>query len=92
MRDRTTYEWVFEELDENGDIVDPLFSDSFKEAKSYRDQMVSNYGYDIALVKYIGNNEDGILDRQYAYIKDEALPATFPDRTKVPVKFRKEVR
>ena len=82
------YEWVYEETDENGDIIDPLFADTLKEVLLNAD----GEKYDIALVLNEGDVGDGLTFRDYAYIKNSKLPTEFPCGYKIPKKFHAEVR
>ena len=88
MRDKITYEWVAEELDERGDIIDPMFGNSLKEVMGYIEPAVN---VNFALVREEGNNEDGLQVREYAYIKQGKLPEEFDDGYKVPKRFFKEL-
>jgi len=91
MRDKITYEWVFEEIEnEEGDIVDPLFSKTLREALDNEPED-DNHRVDIALVRFEGNDEDGLNVREYAYLKNESLPVEFKDGYKIPKRFHKEV-
>tara|TARA_R110000751_G_scaffold22666_2_gene63655 strand:- start:1004 stop:1336 length:333 start_codon:yes stop_codon:yes gene_type:complete len=64
---RVTYEWVFEPLDENGDIIDPQFSDDLNDLLKHCGEYFGD-PRDIALIRYIGDIDDGILDSDYYYI------------------------
>ena len=48
-----TYEWVYEPLDENGDIIDPQYVDTLKQAL----MMADSDKYDIGLVRFEGSND-----------------------------------
>lgn len=92
MRNKVSYEWVFEEYDEHGDIVDPLFSDTLQDALSNVPDIQPHNTYGVALVRSIGNDEDGLINRQYAYIdKDNKLPLEFGEGQKVPYRYHREV-
>ena len=85
-----TYEWVVEEHDQYGDIIDPLFFETYKEA--IRESLDCVGYYEIALVRNTGNDEDGLTDRQYAYVNDDELPEEFDLGNRVPARFHSEVR
>lgn len=82
-----SYEWVYEEIDEHGDIVDCEFGDTLKQVLMYVDAVK----YDIGLVRNEGNNEEGLKHREYAYIKNNKLPIEFDDGYKIPKRFHNEV-
>lgn len=85
-----SYEWVFEEYDKNGDIVDPLFSETLWQAlQNTPDNPNNTVG--IALVKNIGDNEEGLTSREYAYLKNNKLSDEFDDGYKIPKRFHDEV-
>jgi len=85
-----SYEWVFEESDEYGDIVDPLFGDTYKSVSQYEPETKGNR-VDIALVRFDGDEGNGEDCREYAYIKDGKLPVEFDDGYRVPKRFHAEV-
>jgi hypothetical protein len=83
-----TYEWVAEPTDEYDDIIDPIFGDTYKEVAdvtiaNFKDAVVVNY----ALVRNDGNDEQGLQERQYAYIVDGLLPMLFDDGAAVPTRY-----
>ena len=83
-----TYEWVAEPVDQHDDIIDPIFGDTFKEvehvtADSYFDAVMVNF----ALVRNVGNEDDGLQERQYAYLTDGTLPDEFDGGAKIPKRF-----
>lgn len=84
------YEWTLETL-EDGDIIDSTFSDSLTfDKEDIREK-------DLGLVRNVGNNDDGLIDRWWAYVKDGKLPQFFedayrqPTHYKIPAKFHKEL-
>jgi len=91
MRTQTTYGWVVEPIDKHDDIIDPLYFDSFNDAlklyhsHGFTQAVKTNFG----LVKYLGNDEDGEIDRTYAYMLNGELPEIFEDYSIIPGKFRK---
>lgn len=82
------FEWVAEPADEHGDIIDPLFGNSFEQVRGF----VKDYpchSIEFALVRNSGNEADGLQERGYAYL-DEAgqLPERFDCDHKVPARYR----
>lgn len=89
MKSDVVYEWIVEQVDEHGDIQDTYAVDSFKEAIS---EDVTYHRKDIAIVRERGNEDDGLLDRGYAYvIMNNYLSRSFCSGHKVPNKFIQEV-
>jgi hypothetical protein len=82
-KDKLTYEWAIETLDSNGDIYDVDHSETFPT------DIPENA--DVALTRIIGNDQDGIKHRQYAYLADGKLPETFENGVRVPKRFHVEV-
>ena len=89
MRNQSVYEWVIEELDEFGDIIDPEYFDSLK---SHGKIEVSET-MRLALVWEYGNDVDGEQDRAYAYVDPETtkLPEEFENGRAVPQRFHQEL-
>lgn len=95
---RTTYEWTLEYIDEHGDIIDADFDTKladlikgqrYKEGEDFGGEVVRRI--DIGLVRDYGNDEDGLIDRQHAYIKDGAFPVKFDGGAAVPTRFALEM-
>jgi hypothetical protein len=90
MRIKVTYEWGLE-TQENGNIVDTDFSDSLSFDKN---DLTENK---LLLVRYEGNEIDGITDMLWAYVENNSLPECFSDSCnkhtaiKVPERFKKEL-
>ena len=83
---KVDYEWVLEVLDEHDDI-DPhpctSYAECWEESKDHE-------RFDIVLVRDMGDEYRGILDRQWAYVdKDGNFDDGF-DRP-VPQRYQKEV-
>lgn len=92
MRDLISYEWVMEEIENReGDIIDPQFCDTLKEALAIEPDEKA-LRVEIALVRFEGNEFDGIRLREYAYLNDGKLPEEFEDGYKVPKRFHDEVK
>lgn len=94
---RTYYEWIVETLDDeegfdvnDPDIVDVSGYDTYPEARQHADQH-NGTNIRIALRRDIINKDDGLMDRQYAYLSDRVrgtLPEQFEEGDDVPLKFR----
>lgn len=91
MRNRKTYEWRVNQVDEHGDINDIYFFDTYAEAANF---MCLEGFQNIELTKIIGNDDDGIVDRTYATVDFDLweLPEAFDDGSKIPANKRAEVR
>lgn len=92
MKTRTQYEWDCEELDEFNDIIDHHHCDSRAEAEEIAKLLGRSA---IVLVRNVGNDHDGLMDRLWAYVQDDGkLPEFFSDATgcetsiKVPKRFQ----
>ena len=89
-----TFEWKLELMDEYGDIEDTMhFSDDeLKDAlEAFIKMAPEHYAAEIVLVRDVGDDLDGITDRQHAYLKDGTLPNVFEYGTKVPARFHRIV-
>jgi len=90
MKSTVSYEWDYETVDEDGDIIDHNHSES-----------LSRYGESdktdtLVLIRELGNDRDGMIDRTWAYVKDGKMPEYFTDSAgvvgaKVPERFHKEL-
>ena len=74
-----TYEWCLEYLDENGDIEDHHHADSLAEL------VPKPEGTDLCLIRYSGNEDEGIVDKWYAYESGGILAANFEEGGQPPV-------
>ena len=93
LENSESYEWVYEYVDQHGDIIDPMYTDSAADAFSYVASTGEGLSWQIALVKSIGNDSDGLKERDYAYIKEGKLPTMFPNENwKVPQRFHDELK
>ena len=85
MTDTVDYEWTIEDTDFYGDIhaIDQM---SVVEAinrsrtKSYTD----NCKPVLVLIRMKGNQDEGLLDKQYAYLENGELPKEFDGGALVP--------
>lgn len=87
------YEFIVEEIDECGDIIDVTHHDTYAAAAGERDDLLktSAYDYHVALVRDAGEN------REWCYISKHGHNVGFvdafdkPTGRKLPVKFAKQV-
>jgi hypothetical protein len=87
MRSKVYYEWDFETVDENGDIIDHHHADKLKEIEHFR---TGEEKGDFVLVRNVGNDMDGLVDRQWAYPVGGEMPSEFDGGAKVPQRYIKE--
>jgi len=85
MTNTVDYEWTIEDTDSYGDILgtDEM---SVVEAisRSRTESYIENCKPVLVLVRMEGNQDEGLLDRQYAYLKSGELPKEFDDGALVP--------
>ena len=102
VRNKVNYEWVWEYSDsgEDRDIYDLEHGDTLINlGQSRLDQYkgeITEHGYlivraELALIRDVGNDLEGLLDREYAYVKNNELPE-FIGGSKVPQKYHKELK
>ena len=94
MRNRVTYEWAVEKTaDDSGDIDDvrfwPSYAEAVADAATPVEAGTTNH---IALVRSVGIEADGMVDRSYAYLKEDRLPDFFENDHRVPQRFHREFR
>ena len=89
MRNKITYEWTLEILDDYDDIVDVHFFETLCNLLIFK-QDIDDVNCDVGIVKHLGNDADGIVDREYAYINRGKLPEKFDGGYSVPKRFKKE--
>lgn len=95
-----TYEWDFEswDYDENGDVID-IDHDHRDNLDGCTLEHIGPYeGGEIklVLVRNVGNENDGLTDRTWAYVVDGKLPTHFANaydrpQTKIPQRFHHEL-
>jgi hypothetical protein len=94
----TTYEWLIETLEcdcEDADIAEVNHHDTLAEARAWAASIEGPHR--IGLVRDVGNDLEGITDRQWAYLDAAGrLPEFFHDGvdftdTRVPKRFHVEV-
>ena len=83
------YEWVLEEIDNTGDVVE---RDAHTSAASAVSAMSDARWTSLALVRDTFDRSDGgLVDRQYAYVDAGRLPECFGDGRKVPLALHAEL-
>lgn len=86
LRISTDYEWVIEEIDENGEIWENRFADKLKDLLDYKtkkpEEGISQY--QLGLLRRTGNEAEGELERGYAYEVDGKLAEEFDNGYRVP--------
>ena len=88
MKIEISYEWCWEYSDEHGDIIDLVHADTLKSLGAAREDSLTP---ELTLIRDYGNNEDGLLERGYAYPTNGKLPELFSCGTRVPKRFQKEL-
>ena len=75
MRNKTTYEWTLELVDEYGDIQEAIQSGKLSDLLAdYRAEPEGEIArHDLCLVQDIGNEEAGLEARGWVYVKDWTL-------------------
>lgn len=87
-----SYEWIVEEVDCHGDVQETSALNSLAEAKRQMESTpMEGTHYSLGLTRNSGNQDEGILDRQWAYIENGILPKEFDGGAKVPKRFFNEV-
>jgi len=72
MRNEVTYEWVCEWVNKDGDIVDQDWSDDKHDVWPPRETDIhKKLSPRLAVVRIVGNDDDGEIDRGYAYEGDQ---------------------
>ena len=94
------YEWCLEEVEYemiDGELVDDIVDQHFSDyAAEFLPTVLTNTKrFQMCLVRDVGNDVEGIVDRAWAYCVEVngrmELPETFDNGKAVPKKFRKEL-
>jgi hypothetical protein len=88
------YEWAVEHTDQHGDIIDIDHADKLVDLGSMEAQdciELDDTKPVLTLIRHIGNDDEGELDRTYAYPIQSRLPCTFEDGENIPKRFREEL-
>lgn len=87
------YEWDIEKVDENEDIVDHDFQDKLAGFGAL--PTINGGQYRLVLVRNIGDEDEGVTDREWAYTVwsngSWVLPDRFDGGAKVPKRFHAEL-
>lgn len=95
-QNQVVYDWSLEEIDENEDIVDSDFMQEIP-ADWVNKLPEDGHTFRICLVRDLGNQEKGLIERCWAYVVDGKLPEYFKDSAgtdtihKVSEKFHKHL-
>jgi len=85
MKNDIFYEWVVEHTDKYGDIE----CTETTTLKEWREGVADIDGCKpvLTLTRNVGNDDDGLIDREYAYPVNGKLPEYFDGGSKVPAKY-----
>lgn len=98
MGSKIIIEWLVEEMESaeaDADIVDTHVFDTLAEARAFAADMPHAR---LGLVRDRGNDIDGLIDRQWAYVAAGALPERFDwggdeeGGAAVPARFHRELK
>jgi hypothetical protein len=96
MRLRITYEWDIERIDaESGDIIDHYHADKLADYPAAKLQEAlerrtiegdnGKETFHLCIVRDIGNDEQGIVERAWSYVENGKLNRTFREADGAPV-------
>jgi hypothetical protein len=100
MRAKVWYEWDIETWDEWDDIIDHHHADKVAELFNYLDKFGDpenpDHQYKLVLVRTLWSDLEGVIDRTWAYVKDDLLDSSFCDglgkkEARVPKRFHVEL-
>lgn len=87
-----SYEWTVECIGEHGDIVDlDFYDDPDAMLEAVVKSLEVHTRVDFGLIKYIGIEGEGVVERGYAYVTDGNLPTEFDNGHKVPAYLLKKM-
>mgnify|MGYP006919677575 CR=1 FL=1 len=101
---RTHYEWLVEEIDAHGDILDIHHADTFADVWAWSqryppsgDVVRHDIGLTRRIYEYFDGECGGMIDLEWAYLEDGVLPERFADSggcetVAVPKRFRQDVQ
>lgn len=90
VRSTVAYEWDLETVDKHGDIQDHWHADKVSDLMNEPEPDDGEH-YDLVLIREIGNEEDGVISRSWAYVEAGQLPEEFDSGHKVPSRFQREL-
>ncbi len=79
------YEWDIETVDKFGDIQDHCHAERLNELKK---KLEPNESLVLVVDQW---NDEGLIERQWAYVENGDLPDEFDGGYKIPKRFRKEL-
>jgi len=87
------YEWAVEHTDQHGDIIDIDHADKLKDLGMQPQDCIELHDTKpiLTLIRHTGNDDEGELDRTYAYPIQSRLPTEFEDGKNIPKRFREEL-
>ena len=88
-----TIEWLVEEVEDDlpdADIVDTHCLPTLAEARAFAAQC--ELPVRLGLVRDRGDDLEGLIDRQWAYVEDGKLPEFFDGGVLVPARFHNELK
>lgn len=85
MRREVAYEWEAQRVSDDGH-ADLMELDHDTDLKGL---LRRNPGWIICLIRETGNEDEGVVDRSYAYPDDAGLPEEFDSGHKVPGRYRR---
>jgi len=91
----TYYEWIVETVEDLGDnevdVIGTCAWDTYEEARKDAEAlMAQGKRIEIGLTRNVGDEVDGLQDRQWAYLEDGQLPQNFDGGARVPQRFHRE--
>jgi hypothetical protein len=92
FRSHVSYEWRIEEVDiDSEDIADGYSFNTADEAVAdFRQRPPDGRRFELVLVRNRGNDAEGLVDRQWAYVGDDGqLPKEFGGGAKVPAAYHR---
>lgn len=79
------YEWLVEEVDEHGDIIDTYTWDTASAMfDAMRESIAAGLCYHFGIVRDTVRDDGELIDRQWAYAENGKLPDEFDGGAKVP--------
>jgi len=88
MKKLINYQWLVNEVDQYGDIIENYFLDSLAESVFIVAEPGSHL--QLSLMKYKYNGRGYLIDHAYAEVKEGKIEKLFDDYTEVPDRYRKE--
>lgn len=89
---RVDYEWDCESVDEHDDVIDHNHGELDYVLIQAEQEPDPGQRFEVVLVRdvheFVDGIWDGLKDRQWAYVEDGQLPATFSEGAAIPKKLR----